>query len=453
MKATIIACLTTLLLSWCFAGNPTFSDANWVGFDDLPGADGTVTATAVDGQGNLYIGGVFTKVGNTDAHCIAKWDGRQWSTLGGGMDYGVQGFAFSADGSVYASGAFIWATNTDGTPVTVYGIAKWDGERWSGLGGGVTGGVFGYFFVHALAVSGTNLYAGGYFSAMGGVPAQYIARWNGSTWSPVGSGMDDIVYTLKVFGGNLYAGGSFAYAGGTPASYIARWDGSSWSALAGGLDYGVNELAVSGTNLYVGGNFNTAFNAGGAAVPAHYVARWDGSSWSAVGAGMNNTVDTVAVARDTLYAGGIFTMADGVSANRIARWDGNGWSALGSGTSPDSGGGADVRALATWGTNLYAGGNFGAAGGKISLHVARAVLGDAPGHNQLVGTLSSGGDMDFSYIGYPASRYALDRTFNLSPQVNWIGQETNTMTISGVLLFTNSPVPGTNNFWRIRSVP
>ena len=153
MKATIIACLTTLLLSWCFAGNPTFSDANWVGFDDLTGADGTVTATAVDGQGNLYIGGVFTKVGNTDAHRIAKWDGRQWSTLGGGMDYGVQAFAFSADGSVYAAGAFTWATNTDGTPITVYGIAKWDGNHWSDLGGGVTGGVFGYFFVGALAVS------------------------------------------------------------------------------------------------------------------------------------------------------------------------------------------------------------------------------------------------------------------------------------------------------------
>ena len=70
---------------------------------------------------------------------------------------------------------------------------------------------------------------------MGGVPAHYIARWNGSTWSAVGSGMDDIVHTLTIFGEDLYAGGSFAYAGGTPASYIARWDGSSWSALAGGL--------------------------------------------------------------------------------------------------------------------------------------------------------------------------------------------------------------------------
>src|SRR4029077_6861687 len=98
---------------------------------------------------------------------------------------------------------------------------------------------------------------------------------------------------------------------------------------------------------------NTAFNTGDAAVTAHYVARWDGSAWSAVGNGMNNTGDAVVVAGNTLYAGGIFSRADGVTVNNIAQWDGNTWSALGSGTSPDSGGGADVRTLATWGTNLY----------------------------------------------------------------------------------------------------
>src|SRR5439155_23195172 len=148
--------------------------------------------------------------------------------------------------------------------------------------------------------------------------------------------------------------------------------------------------------------------AGGAAVPAHYVARWDGSSWSAVGNGMNNTVDTVAVAGNTLFAGGIFSKADGVTVNNIAQWDGTTWSALGSGTGPDSGGGADVRTLATWGTNLYAGGNFGMAGGQISAHIARAVIGDASGCNHLSGTLLSGGAMQLSFIGYPATNYALD---------------------------------------------
>ena len=44
--------------------NPAFSDANWVSLGGLPGADGTVDVTAVDGQSNLYIGGGFDTVGN-----------------------------------------------------------------------------------------------------------------------------------------------------------------------------------------------------------------------------------------------------------------------------------------------------------------------------------------------------------------------------------------------------
>ena len=40
---------------------------------------------------------------------------------------------------------------------------------------------------------------------------------------------------------------------------------------------------------------------------------------------------TLAVSEDTLYAGGQFTTAGGVSANYIAQWNGSSWSALGSG--------------------------------------------------------------------------------------------------------------------------
>ena len=39
-------------------------------------------------------------------------------------------------------------------------------------------------------MSGTNLYAGGGFTTAGGVPANYIAKWDGSAWSALGSGMD-----------------------------------------------------------------------------------------------------------------------------------------------------------------------------------------------------------------------------------------------------------------------
>ena len=80
--------------------------------------------------------------------------------------------------------------------------------------------------VLALAVSGTNLYAGGYFTQAGGTSANYVAQWNGSTWSPLGSGLDNVVSALAVSGADLYAGGPFVNAGGSPVHYVAKWNGT-----------------------------------------------------------------------------------------------------------------------------------------------------------------------------------------------------------------------------------
>jgi hypothetical protein len=83
--------------------------------------------------------------------------------------------------------------------------------------------------VYALALDGSGkLYAGGYFFTAGGVIANGIAVWDGSSWSALGSGMGGTdypdVYALALDGsGNLYAGGQFTTAGGKPSSYIARW--------------------------------------------------------------------------------------------------------------------------------------------------------------------------------------------------------------------------------------
>jgi hypothetical protein len=282
-------------------------------------------------------------------------------------------------------------------------IAKWNGSDWSALGSGVNSPV------SALASSASDLYAGGGFTIAGGIPARNIAKWNGNDWSPLGSGMNGAVYALAVSGSDLYAGGAFTTAGGVPANCIAKWSGNSWSALGSGISGAppnsgpsvvVFALAVSGGNLYAGGHFAMA---GG--MPAYFLAKWNGSNWSALGSGMG---------------GGNFP---------------------------------DVVALAVSGNDLYAGGSFMTAGRKVSPYLARAVLGDANGCYQLAGTLLSAGDMQFSYVGDPFTEYALDRAFDLSPPVNWFGQQTNTMPFSGVLLFTNAPVPGTNNFWRVRSVP
>ena len=100
--------------------------------------------------------------------------------------------------------------------------------EWSPVGSGMNSsvlGLTGYDDVTVPALYG--LYAGGFFTMAGGVPANRIAKWDGTQWSPLGSGMNDWAFALTVFddgtGPALYAGGYFTTAGGGPANYIAAW--------------------------------------------------------------------------------------------------------------------------------------------------------------------------------------------------------------------------------------
>ena len=73
-------------------------------------------------------------------------------------------------------------------------------------------------------------------------------------------------------GGSLYAGGQFWAAGGEQIylDHIAKWDGSQWTALGAGMNQWVWDLAIDGHgNLYAGGEFSAAGTKG-----AMNVARW-----------------------------------------------------------------------------------------------------------------------------------------------------------------------------------
>src|SRR5206468_3194841 len=96
-------------------------------------------------------------------------------------------------------------------------------------------------YVSALAVSGSDVYAGGRFTMAGGTAANYIAKWDGNSWTALGSGMGGAfgpafpyVSALAVSGINVYAGGFFTTAGGTVAYNIAKWNGTNWTALGSG---------------------------------------------------------------------------------------------------------------------------------------------------------------------------------------------------------------------------
>ncbi len=288
------------------------------------------------------------------------------------MQYPVNALAVLGT-DLYAGGYFYYVTNSGPAPVTVARIAKWNGNTWSAVGNGVNN------YVYALAASGPDLYAGGDFTYASGLRAYRTARWNGSAWSALGLGVNGSVTALAVSGTDLYAGGAFTYATNAGPSalrvnYVGKWNGSAWSALASGLNGTVSALAASGTDLYAGGSFTYATNAGAGAVPVNYVAKWNGSAWSALGSGMSDPVYALAVSGSDLYAGGSFDYATNtgpevVNVRAIARWNGNVWSPLGSGIGGFS---PYVGTLVVSDADLYAGGDFVIAGGKVSAFAARA---------------------------------------------------------------------------------
>ncbi|HUI28905.1 MAG TPA: T9SS type A sorting domain-containing protein [Candidatus Acidoferrales bacterium] len=214
--------------------------------------------------------------------------------------------------------------------------------------------------VDYILVNGNDVYIGGYFTSAGGAAANYVADYNTSTgtFSSLGTGTsngtDSYVYCMVYFGGNLYVGGHFANAGGNAAAYVARWDGSSWHALGSGVDNNVDAMIIWSGALYVGGSF---LNAGGST--ANYIAKWDGTNWSSVGAtatDLNDAVYAFAVANNGLYVGGDFTTAGATTVNYVTRWDGTKWNMVGAGVS------GYVEAFALSGSTLYVIGGFSAAG-------------------------------------------------------------------------------------------
>ena len=76
--------------------------------------------------------------------------------------------------------------------------------------------------VVTLTIYNGDLVAGGAFTNAGGIDANHIARWDGITWQPFGSGINGVVYSLTVYDGELIAGGAFKIANGAPADGHAQ---------------------------------------------------------------------------------------------------------------------------------------------------------------------------------------------------------------------------------------
>jgi len=326
---------------YCFV-NQSFArtSSSWSALGD--GTDSYIRSLAVYNN-ELYVGGYFT---TSPGSRIAKWNGSSWSSVAGtGINNGRATSMVVYNNKLYIGGTFTIA----GGSVANY-IAVWDGSSLSAVGTAVTGNVY------SLAVYNNELYVGGNAN-IDGAPANYIVKWNDSSWTPVGAGteLNSYVNSLCVYNNELYVGGEFTSVNG---NYISKWNGSSWSKVGDGteLDSFVYSLAVYDNELYIGGIFTIA---GGGV--SNYIAVWDNNSLGAVGTTITGNIYSLVVYDNELYAGGDFT---GDYGNCISKWNGFSWSAVGSGMN------YEVDALTVYNDELYVGGDFTTAGGISANYIA-----------------------------------------------------------------------------------
>jgi len=219
-------------------------------------------------------------------------------------------------------------------------------EVWNPMGAGLGLGQDGAGIVYCFAEA-TNgaIYAGGIFDRAGFTrDINNIAIWNGIGWNRLGSGLrfsntpSGVTHAMAVLtNGDLVAGGCFSIAGNVAVDNVARWDGTAWHSMAAGLQGCVFALAaLPNGQVVAGGSFQRVL---GTNVLVNHIARWNGSAWVPMAGGLTSPPNSDSIQVRSLavtpaghvIVGGRFTTAGTTVANGIARWDGTGWHALGPG--------------------------------------------------------------------------------------------------------------------------
>lgn len=164
-------------------------------------------------------------------------------------------------------------------------------------------------------------------------------------WQPFGGGANGTVLVMeKLANGHMLIAGTFTDAGGTAANQVAIWNGTSFEALGAGLQGSLNCAVEFNGEIYVGGSMLSG--------PAD-LAKWNGSAWSyqTVFDSKYPEVTALHVHNGQLHAAGAITGFAG-SSYHVARLDGSDWQPVGSGLN------GVIHALDTRAGLLVAGGAF-----------------------------------------------------------------------------------------------
>ena len=304
----------------------------------------------------LLVGGNFPAAYGHEAN-LAYWTGQAWGVSYFGLD-GTDGPVYALDGEAanfLAVGNFSHYGTVDTGRAFHKSFINGHLDRYGSTGKGLGSDAL------CLEAHDGQVFVGGYFAQAGEVVVNGIARWDGGAWNALDAPdepCDWSVPALHDFDGVLYSIDYHTHG-------VRRWDGADWTSLDGDLGNGGYALGDHDGHLVVGGAFTSID-----AQPCARVAMRVDSLWVPLGAGIagSNDFPVVRALADfggDLYAAGEFTLAGGQPAANVARWDGADWHPLGEGVD------GAVHALLVDSGLLYVGGDFTHAGGLPAAGVAR----------------------------------------------------------------------------------
>jgi gliding motility-associated-like protein len=239
-------------------------------------------------------------------------------------------FYDTIDKKLYAGGQFKFADNK-----IVWGAAVWNGTQWDSLRGGFTqfpqdtnqGNTSSfawqiirfqnkhYFIGNMVWVNGKNQY--------------HMGVWNGTNWDyPIAQPPNGPIYNLTVHDNVLYAAGMFTKFGNTTCNYVAKFDGVSWQPVGDFKKYiktysppaRVQAVQWYKGELYMGGSFLDS------AGRNTNIVKYDGTKWTTVGTGIKESfawVNRMAVFKDELYLGGYFSKTNEIPSSALVKWNGS----------------------------------------------------------------------------------------------------------------------------------
>ncbi|MFO0859450.1 MAG: hypothetical protein U0570_02755 [Phycisphaerales bacterium] len=320
-----------MLILKCGASARAQCEAKWLPGEGIPGINGIVYATIFwdpDGSGprgpQVVAGGNFSLAGNTACASIAMWEDNHWVRLGSGLSSSatVYSLAVDSEGKLLAGGQNLF----DGAKWT--NIARWNGTAWGAVGSGV--GSSGNP-VNAIAVlPDGRVVVGGSF-AVSASQILNVAIWEDGTWKKLDAGLNDRVDSILAMpDGRIVAAGGFSASGAKTMRAVAQWNGQAWEAMGNGLTSGNGTVgrgsaltSLPNGDILVAGKFDFA---GG--VEATNIARWNGLKWVGMNSAILGQFSQGGFAVGVMANGDVVAVLDNGNC-RVMRLSNGTWSSVG----------------------------------------------------------------------------------------------------------------------------